>query len=177
MAGLNNTVIQLVYLINPAATSSNSFQGSSLLFSDWPAIEIGIGLIACNIPSLSFKILNTLPSAMRRGFNLSWTGIRHAAAILTLRSSRAGSGHSSRNREIGTPKSYVRTESQDTREGIISGAGKSMSKKTSDNMRKDIEGIALTDLRTADGMMTARGRFEGYQPESFGEPISGLSPV
>lgn len=61
--------------------------GSSLLFSNWPPIEIGVGLIACNIPSLSFRAANALPKAIQRGLELSWSGLRHAAATLSLRSS------------------------------------------------------------------------------------------
>jgi len=101
VAGLNNTVIQLVYLTNPTLAkdggSGNFFQGSSLLFSNWPAIEIGVGLIACNLPSLSFRAISAFPAALRRGISLSLSGIRHAGAIITLRSgSRRGSSTRSR---------------------------------------------------------------------------------
>jgi len=109
IAGLNNTIIQLVYLARPSLAESGSGanffqgtfslsfpffnqlffnhlfnppsyfqpffpfskvqtfstslsnQGSSLLFSDWSAIEIGVGLIACNLPSLSFGATRRTP--------------------------------------------------------------------------------------------------------------------
>lgn len=90
VAGLNNTIIQLVYLTKPSIADSggqaNFFQGSGLLFSNWPAIEVGVGLIACNLPSLSFQAIHVLPRQIRQGWNLSLSGIRHAVERLSLRS-------------------------------------------------------------------------------------------
>ncbi|KAL8934071.1 MAG: hypothetical protein Q9211_005422 [Gyalolechia sp. 1 TL-2023] len=58
--------------------------GSGLLFSVWPAVEVGVGLIACNLPSLSFRVARALPKQLKRGWNVSMSGIRRAAERLTL---------------------------------------------------------------------------------------------
>lgn len=49
-------------------------------------MEIGVGLIACNLPSLSVRTANALPRQIRRGWNLSLSGLRRAAERLSLRS-------------------------------------------------------------------------------------------
>lgn len=51
----------------------------------WPNIEIGVGLIACNLPSLSFRVAQVLPKQIQRGWSLSLSGIRHAMATLSLK--------------------------------------------------------------------------------------------
>lgn len=45
-----------------------------------------MGLIACNLPCFSSYIACALSKALRRGFDLSWTPIRHAVATISLRS-------------------------------------------------------------------------------------------
>ena len=55
-------------------------------------------MIACNLPSLSFRVANSLPRRIQQGFDLSLFGLRHAAAKLSLRSSSGpGSGSASRD--------------------------------------------------------------------------------
>ncbi|KAI1342358.1 hypothetical protein F5Y15DRAFT_300274 [Xylariaceae sp. FL0016] len=92
VAGLNNTIIQLVYLTNPslAATGggANFFQGSSLLFSNWPAIEVGVGLLASNLPHLSFRLAKILKGSLPNVVLVSLESLRHAAAALSLSSLR-----------------------------------------------------------------------------------------
>ena len=56
------------------------------MFSIWPTIEIGVGLIACNLPSLSFRIARALPEAVRIGWNVSLSGLRYALGRLSTRS-------------------------------------------------------------------------------------------
>lgn len=51
----------------------------------WPTIEIGVGLIACNLPSLSSSATEALSKQMRRGLNLAFSGIRHNVVRLSLR--------------------------------------------------------------------------------------------
>lgn len=58
----------------------------------WPTIEVGVGLIVCNLPSLSFRAAHFLPKLIRYGWNSSLSGIRQAAEKLT---SRSDSGESS----------------------------------------------------------------------------------
>ena len=55
-------------------------------------------MIACNLPSLSFRVANSLPRRIQRGLDLSLFGLRHAAAKLSLRSS-SGSGPGSASRD------------------------------------------------------------------------------
>ncbi|KAF2184878.1 hypothetical protein K469DRAFT_708651 [Zopfia rhizophila CBS 207.26] len=99
VAGLNNTIIQLVELTNPALANSggeaNFFQGSSLLFSNWPAIEIGVGLLASNLPPLSFRIARVLKEALPRALRVSINSLRNAAAAISLSSLRGSHGHNS----------------------------------------------------------------------------------
>ncbi|KAI1631589.1 hypothetical protein F4809DRAFT_653925 [Biscogniauxia mediterranea] len=99
VAGLNNTIIQLVYLTEPdlftaESGSSNFFQGSSLLFSNWPAIEIGVGLLASNLPHLSVRVGRAIKERVPQMLLLSLDSARHAAAALSLRSQK----HPYRNR-------------------------------------------------------------------------------
>lgn len=61
--------------------------GSSLLFSNWPAIEIGVGLLASNLPHLSFRIAHKIKESLPRALRLSINSLRHAAAALSLSSS------------------------------------------------------------------------------------------
>ncbi|KAI0889451.1 uncharacterized protein GGS22DRAFT_71258 [Annulohypoxylon maeteangense] len=92
VAGLNNTIIQLVNLTQPELTESGSganfFQGSSLLFSNWPTIEIGVGLLASNLPHLSFRLGRAIKQSLPRALRVSLDSIRHAAAALSLSSGR-----------------------------------------------------------------------------------------
>ncbi|KAI1456855.1 hypothetical protein F4805DRAFT_458249 [Annulohypoxylon moriforme] len=92
VAGLNNTIIQLVNLTQPelAATGggANFFQGSSLLFSNWPTIEIGVGLLASNLPHLSFRLGRAVKQSLPRALRVSLDSLRQAAAALSLSSGR-----------------------------------------------------------------------------------------
>ncbi|KAI0024307.1 hypothetical protein F4780DRAFT_776121 [Xylariomycetidae sp. FL0641] len=100
VAGLNNTIIQLVYLTKPSLASTgggaNFFQGSSLLFSNWPTIEIGVGLLASNLPHLSFRIGRALSTSLPRLLRVSLDSLRHAGAAIPLPSLRHGGSSSSR---------------------------------------------------------------------------------
>ncbi|KAI2619635.1 hypothetical protein GGR54DRAFT_121199 [Hypoxylon sp. NC1633] len=93
VAGFNNTIIQLVYLTNPGLAASgggaNFFQGSSLLFSNWPTIEIGVGLLASNLPHLSFRLARAISQSLPKALQLSLNSIRRAAAALSLHSVRS----------------------------------------------------------------------------------------
>ncbi|KAI1398269.1 hypothetical protein F4819DRAFT_489753 [Hypoxylon fuscum] len=92
VAGLNNTIIQLVYLTNPDVANgdgANFFQGSSLLFSNWPAIEVGVGLLASNLPHLSFRLARALTQSLPRALRLSLNSLRAAAAALSINSLRS----------------------------------------------------------------------------------------
>ncbi|KAK8128700.1 hypothetical protein PG984_009808 [Apiospora sp. TS-2023a] len=108
VAGLNNTIIQIVSLTEPDVINSddgaNFFQGSSLLFSNWPAIEVGVGLLAANLPTLSFQFARAVTASLPEGLRISIDSIRRAAARLSLSSRR----ESQERRE--------RTQAQDWRE-------------------------------------------------------------
>lgn len=113
VAGLNNTIVQLVYLTQPTIADTggqaNFFQGSGLLFSTWPAIEVGVGLIACNLPSLSFRAVHALPQCIRRGWNLSLSGLRHAVERISLRSDERRSHadpHHTKHGDDGTARDW-----------------------------------------------------------------------
>lgn len=51
----------------------------------WPTIEIGVGLIACNLPSLSSTATEALSKQIRRGLNLAFSGVRHNVVRLSWR--------------------------------------------------------------------------------------------
>ncbi|KUI73763.1 hypothetical protein VM1G_09580 [Cytospora mali] len=99
VAGLNNTIVQLVYLTEPSLAAegggANFFQGSSLLFSNWPAIEVGVGLLASNLPHLSFRLARAFAQSLPRVLRISLDSLRNAAAAISLQSPRhsQGSGH------------------------------------------------------------------------------------
>ncbi|KAI0478033.1 hypothetical protein F4859DRAFT_45436 [Xylaria cf. heliscus] len=101
VAGLNNTIIQLVYLTEPSLIESgggaNFFQGSSILFSNWPAIEIGVGLLASNLPHLSFRVGRSIGNALPAAIRISLDSLRHAAAAISLSSLRRFSPHATSN--------------------------------------------------------------------------------
>ncbi|KAI0547587.1 hypothetical protein F4679DRAFT_554059 [Xylaria curta] len=99
VAGLNNTIIQLVNLTEPELIQSgggaNFFQGSSILFSNWPAIEIGVGLLASNLPHLSFRVGRSISRALPTAIRISLDSLRQAAAAISLTSLRRSSPSSS----------------------------------------------------------------------------------
>ncbi|KAI0536140.1 hypothetical protein GGR58DRAFT_476223 [Xylaria digitata] len=101
VAGLNNTIIQLVYLTEPELIQNgggaNFFQGSSLLFSNWPAIEIGVGLLASNLPHLSFRVGRSIGRALPTAIRISLDSLRHAAAAISLSSIRRSSPRGTNN--------------------------------------------------------------------------------
>ncbi|KAI1822699.1 hypothetical protein F4861DRAFT_550600 [Xylaria intraflava] len=101
VAGLNNTIIQLVNLTEPALLASggggNFFQGSSILFSNWPAIEIGVGLLASNLPHLSFRLARSVGRAIPAVIHISLDSLRHAAAVISLTTLRRSSPHGSKD--------------------------------------------------------------------------------
>jgi hypothetical protein len=132
---------------------ANFFQGSSLLFSNWPAIEIGVGLIACNLPSLSFRAVHTLPRALRRGMDLSWSGIRYAAGRFSLRSTSRRSPSDGRH----TTGSAMDPAWQGEHPwGDSSRAGTNGKNRSSSE-----QDIALDEV-PAQGEPTRRGGGEGY---------------
>ncbi|EPE31968.1 hypothetical protein GLAREA_12050 [Glarea lozoyensis ATCC 20868] len=96
VAGIINTVVQIVYLTNDSRVASGSnrhlYQGSSLLFSNWPAIEIGVGLITCNLPSAFQEMNHTISKLFRRMFTIPWAKVDAAAAVVPLRSNAAADG-------------------------------------------------------------------------------------
>ncbi|KAI2778464.1 hypothetical protein F4815DRAFT_243933 [Daldinia loculata] len=106
VAGLNNTIIQLVSLTEPellTATGggSNFFQGSSLLFSNWPTIEIGVGLLASNLPHLSFRVGHALKNNLPHALRIPFESIRHAAGALS-----SSSLHQRREKRSGRLSEY-----------------------------------------------------------------------
>ncbi|KAI1320073.1 hypothetical protein F5Y16DRAFT_405740 [Xylariaceae sp. FL0255] len=82
VASLNNTSIQLVYLIQPEmAESVNFFQGSSLLFN-WPVIEIGVGLLASSLPHISLRAAKSLQRALPSAVRISFNSLRNTASTI-----------------------------------------------------------------------------------------------
>jgi hypothetical protein len=63
--------------------------GSSLLFWNWQVIEIGVGLIACNLPTLSFRMAHHLPRMLRFGFNACTTQTQQVTQQVVAVSRRA----------------------------------------------------------------------------------------
>ncbi|KAI1104563.1 hypothetical protein F4804DRAFT_185593 [Jackrogersella minutella] len=89
VVGLINTIIQLVTLTQPELAASgggaNFFEGSSLLpFYNWPTIEIGVGLLASNLPHLSFRLGRVMRQSLPRALRVSLDTLRNAAAALSL---------------------------------------------------------------------------------------------
>jgi len=84
------------------AIANPKYTGSGLLFSTWPAVEIGVGLIACNLPSLSFSATRAITKQIRHGWNLSLSGLRHAAERLSLRSRNKTESHPTKTGDDGT---------------------------------------------------------------------------
>lgn len=74
------------------ATAENYLKSSSLIYC-WPSVEIGVGLIACNLPSLSFRAAQALPKKIRQGWKFSLSKLRYAADILPLRLDSKRSRH------------------------------------------------------------------------------------
>ncbi|KAI1379377.1 hypothetical protein F4677DRAFT_329486 [Hypoxylon crocopeplum] len=143
VAGLNNTIIQLVYLTQPSLAAdgggANFFQGSGLLFSNWPAIEIGVGLLASNLPHLSFRIARKLSQSLPHALRLSIDSIRHAAAAISLSSIRHPSSSSSR----------VRPSSHEAREGQA---------ESSRGLRPDTDPGMWVDLERAKSIEQSSGK-------------------
>ncbi|KAI0396112.1 hypothetical protein F5Y17DRAFT_136865 [Xylariaceae sp. FL0594] len=114
VAGLNNTIIQLVYLTEPELIASgggaNFFQGSSILFSNWPAIEVGVGLLASNLPHLSFRLGCSLMDVLSKTAHVPLMSLRRIAAALSLTSLRRPSTDGS-SLEAGQPQQMEKTES------------------------------------------------------------------
>ncbi|KAF2239558.1 hypothetical protein EV356DRAFT_572347 [Viridothelium virens] len=117
VAGLNNTIVQLVSLTQPDvvtnASQGSCFQGSTLLIS-WPTMEIGVGLIACDLPSLSFHAISSLSRQLRRGWSISWEGIHHSLGLHSLHSRlrKGGDPHSHGTAESGTALSRYHSDSE-----------------------------------------------------------------
>jgi hypothetical protein len=71
------------------------------LFSNWPTIEVGIGLIAVNLPSISFRTTKIVPRVLRRGFDFSWLKVQEAVAALPIPlDSRVPVGEDSRIQDV-----------------------------------------------------------------------------
>ncbi|KAI1094215.1 hypothetical protein F5B19DRAFT_70398 [Rostrohypoxylon terebratum] len=120
VAGLNNTIIQLVNLTNPALAESDSganfFQGSGILFSNWPTIEIGVGLLASNLPHLSFRFARAVKESLPHALRVSLDSLRHAAAAaISISSGRNSSGrHSSGRHSSGRRSQHPYTQGSGT---------------------------------------------------------------
>ncbi|KAI0899419.1 hypothetical protein F4806DRAFT_505819 [Annulohypoxylon nitens] len=178
VAGLNNTIIQLVNLTNPALAESDSganfFQGSGILFSNWPTIEIGVGLLASNLPHLSFRFARAVKESLPHALRVSLDSLRHAAAAaISLSSGRHSSGrHSSGRRSqhpytqgSGTQRSGdeapekntesrvgLRPDTGHSKGGAVDlEGGKSLEATSSYSADPDADGIELQDMRAGRG--------------------------
>jgi hypothetical protein len=73
-----------------------------MLFWNWLALEVGIGAIACNLPSLSFRMASALPRAINNGWVAARTRIQNAITegreelqnLTTMRNERTKETHS-----------------------------------------------------------------------------------
>ncbi|MCJ1329331.1 hypothetical protein MMC10_006010 [Thelotrema lepadinum] len=73
IAGLCNTIIQFVNWVEPIFVEDADgtfFQGISSAIYNWPSIEVGVGLIACNLPSLSHHAAFSVPKQAKRLWDL-----------------------------------------------------------------------------------------------------------
>lgn len=140
--------------------------GSSILFSNWPAIEVGVGLLACNLPTISFQVLLSLPRSIGQGLRLSISGLRSVVARLIPRSRTT---HTSRNdgRPVGMTLSHSSNDPIASREQGTADA------KSNPSQRSDHESLAeggddsfaledMTSQSKAKREVTTRGREEGY---------------
>ncbi|KAI2470512.1 hypothetical protein F4781DRAFT_175409 [Annulohypoxylon bovei var. microspora] len=153
VAGLNNTIIQLVYLTQPELASSDSganfFQGSSLLFSNWPTIEIGVGLLASNLPHLSFRLGRALKQSLPRALRVSLDSLRHAAAALSISSGRTHPyGQGSRPPTGDKAQKKIADSTQGLRPDTGSERWPEGAKSLEQNSTQSAEAIELQDLGT-----------------------------
>lgn len=57
---------------------------------NWPAVEVGVGLIACNVPSMSFRFVDTLNPQVRTVIAFA---TRTSASPAPTKASAAGTVH------------------------------------------------------------------------------------